>query len=92
MSLEINRKPDESTVEWYVQWLEETRPDWTPEQRLEIATGFSAAQLPPERPLEQDEEPEQTGATKADERKEERRYLTGKELERILAIGTDAKV
>jgi len=28
-----------NTVEWYVNWLKEARPDWTDEQRLEVATG-----------------------------------------------------
>jgi len=36
-----------STVEWYVKWLQETHPDWTEDQRLEVATGFADRQQQP---------------------------------------------
>jgi len=36
-----------NTVEWYVNWLKEARPDWTDEQRLEVATGFADRQQVP---------------------------------------------
>jgi len=47
-----------STIEWYVGWLKEVRPDWTDEQRLEIATGFATQQQPPVRPTEIEEDEE----------------------------------
>jgi hypothetical protein len=36
----------DSTLEWYINWLAERHPEWSPEQRLEVATGFVAQQQP----------------------------------------------
>lgn len=33
-----------TTTEWYVEWLKDNYPDWSDEQRLEIATGFAKQQ------------------------------------------------
>lgn len=76
-----------NTAEWYVKWLEERYPDWTPEQRLEIATNFAEQQTITLRPaqIEEDEEPQSNARAeeRADARK--RSYLTEKELNKILA-------
>lgn len=45
-----------STVEWYVGWLESTRPDLTTAQRYELAVGFTAAQCSPPPVLHADDE------------------------------------
>ena len=83
------RSVDSGALTWYINWLSELYPDWTEEQRLEIATGFVAAQLPPARLVEEDDPVEEA-------RKEERkmrRYLTGEELLEILQTpGTIPKV
>jgi len=44
----------DSSIEWYINWLAETRPDISPEQRVELAIGFVQQQQPPERPREED--------------------------------------
>lgn len=78
----------ESTVEWYVQWLADRYPDWTPEQRIEIATGFAEQQQPPKAKLpEEDIEEDSQNNARPEERKDARRrtYLTDKELTDILA-------
>jgi hypothetical protein len=46
-----------TTVEWYVDWLKERNPEWTDEQRLEIATGFANQQLPVTKSATVGEEP-----------------------------------
>jgi hypothetical protein len=83
------RSVDSGALTWYINWLSELYPDWTEEQRFEIATGFVAAQLPPARLVEEDDPVEEA-------RKEERkmrRYLTGEELLEILQTpGTIPKV
>jgi hypothetical protein len=78
----------DSTLDWYVDWLKERNPEWTDAQRLEAATGFVAAQQPPQKPveIEEDEERGAVDARKA-ERAEERRnrsVLTGDELLKII--------
>jgi hypothetical protein len=52
---------EDSTLDWYIQFLTQRYPDWTPEQRLEVATGFVNQQKPPQRPAEIEEEPEPVG-------------------------------
>jgi hypothetical protein len=85
----------DSTVEWYINWLQERNPDWTDAQRLEVATGFSKSQQVPARPTEAEEDDpveameritgqEVRKAERAEERKN-RKYLTGKELMDILS-------
>lgn len=76
----------QTTIEWYVEWLRERNPDWTDEQRLEVATGFAVLQEPPKRPVVEPEETpdEQTAAEARKEDRKNRRYLTGKELMEIL--------
>lgn len=76
-----------NTAEWYVKWLEERYPDWTPEQRSEIAANFAQQQAPPLKAQIEPDEEETPGDTRADERKDARRrsYLTEKELNKILA-------
>jgi hypothetical protein len=79
---------DSGTLTWYIRWLSERYPDWTDEQRLEIATGFVTAQLPPERPVE-DDDPVEAMERLTDQEiraadRKARRYLTGKELMEIL--------
>ena len=86
----------ETSIEWYVNWLAENRPDIAPDQRLELATGFVAQQQPLVRPddaaEDQDVIDEDTlrEATRAEERKN-RKYLTGDELMKILATPGEVK-
>jgi len=40
-----DRKPDSSTLEWYVNWLAERYPEWPEEVRLQYATYFAVQQL-----------------------------------------------
>jgi len=82
------RSVDSGALTWYINWLSERYPDWTDEQRLEIATGFVTAQLPPERPVE-DDDPVEAMERLTDQEiraadRKARRYLTGKELMEIL--------
>jgi hypothetical protein len=78
---------DSGTLAWYLAWLSERNPEWTDEQRLEIATGFVTAQLPPARPIKDEDSDdgimERLKEAHAAERKA-RRYLTSKELMEIL--------
>jgi hypothetical protein len=74
----------DSTVEWYVTWLKNFQPDWTDEQRLEVATGFAQSQLPPQRPAEIEEEPISNVLDLRAADRKARRYLTSKELMEIL--------
>ncbi len=47
----VDTRPINSgTLAWYVDWLGERNPEWTEDQRLEVATGFAKAQQPPTRP------------------------------------------
>ena len=48
----------DNTVSWYVNWLKEARPDWTDEQRLEVATGFADHQQQPLPAMVKEDEPE----------------------------------
>ncbi len=45
----------ETSVAWYLNWLSEQRPDLSPEQRLELATGFVQQQELPTRPAEDED-------------------------------------
>jgi hypothetical protein len=45
----------DGTLEWYANWLAETRPDLSEVVRLEMAAGFAQQQLPPQ-PAEADDE------------------------------------
>jgi hypothetical protein len=78
------RQIDSGTLAWYLEWLSERNPEWTDEQRLEIATGFVTTQLPPERPVEIEEEPITNVLDLRAADRKTRRYLTGKELMEIL--------
>ncbi len=85
----------QTSIEWYVNWLSEQRPDLSPEQRLELATGFVQQQEPPTRPVEDDadaspDEEQLREQARANERKN-RKYLTGDELMKILATPGEVK-
>ncbi len=65
----------QTSIEWYVNWLSEQRPDLSPEQRLELATGFVQQQELPTRPAEDDadaapDEEQLREQARANERKE----------------------
>ena len=83
------RPVDSGTLTWYINWLSERYPDWTEDQRLETATGFSRQQLPPQRPSEDaDDDPVDAmdrlaGEASVAERKA-RRFLTGIGLMEII--------
>jgi hypothetical protein len=87
-----DRKPDSSTLEWYVNWLAERYPDWTEEVRLSLATDFAIQQLPPVRKTDEFGEPDTTEEelTRAEQRKRAR--LTGKELMDILKERTNEQL
>lgn len=82
----------EDTIAWYMRWLEERNPEWSPEQRLEVATGFAVLQQPPtalptiEDIVALDEEAVAASKREADRAAERsnRKYLTGDELIAIL--------
>jgi hypothetical protein len=74
----------DSTVEWYVNWLTESHPDWTPEQCLEMATGFAILQEPQVKTVVEEEMEEP--AIMDDATKMRRLHLTGKELLDILTM------
>jgi hypothetical protein len=84
----------QSTIDWYVNWLAERRPDLSGEQILEMATGFTMLQQPPVQKPDPDDDVLPDGQTvgnllaadRAEQRK--RRRLTGKELAAI--IGPEA--
>ena len=82
----------QSTTEWYEVWLAERRPDMTPEQIHELATGFAMQQQAPLIPPPPEDEAEEDSAEPtAEEIREEQRSrarLTGKELAAI--IGPEA--
>lgn len=86
----------DSTLGWYIDWLKERNPEWSDDQRLEVATGFVTTQQVPERPkeVEEDEKLAAEDARKA-ERPElyelfykgagrNRKFLTGEELMAII--------
>jgi hypothetical protein len=77
---------EESTIEWYINWLVENRPDLTEEQRKEVATGFVALQQPtkpaPEAEFEYEEG--KTGDSRADQRRQQR--LSKATLEKITGV------
>jgi hypothetical protein len=80
-----DRKPDSSTLEWYVNWLAERYPEWPEEVRLQYATDFAVQQLPPVRKTEDgmyDLEPASEEDVRAEQRKRAR--LTMKEIMGIL--------
>ncbi len=90
----------ETSVAWYLNWLAETRPDISPDQRLELATGFVAQQQPPARPTAVEEENEQAWDSNSEFGKREevraaerknRKYLTGEELMEVLATPGEVK-
>ena len=85
------RQIDSGTLAWYVQWLGERNPEWTDEQRLEIATGFVTAQLPPQQPAEIEEEPITNVLDLRAADRKMRRYLTGKELMEILQTPANSR-
>ena len=76
----------DSTIAFYVQWLEETQPDLTDAQRYEMAVGFTDAQCKP--PAAADDITDEDvvelldATARAQMRKRER--LTGPELDKIL--------
>ncbi len=87
----------QTSIEWYVNWLSEQRPDLSPEQRLELATGFVQQQELPTRPSEDEDdadaapdEEQLREQARANERKN-RKYLTGDELMKILATPGEVK-
>ena len=87
------RPVDSGTLIWYINWLSERYPDWTEEQCVEVATGFTRQQLPPERPVEIEEEPITNVLDLRAADRKTRRYLTGKELMEILQTpGTIPKI
>jgi hypothetical protein len=78
----------ENTVAWYVEWLNERNPEWTDEQRLEVAIGFAQQQAPPKPKAEEDapetDEPQTEESAREQERAQARRHLNAKELQAIL--------
>ena len=86
-SIVVANNQAQSTTEWYVNWLTETRPDLTPEQVLEMATGFANQQLPLVRKPDIDDAEEDSSVPTAEEVREAQRSrarLTGKELAAII--------
>jgi hypothetical protein len=89
----------DSSIEWYINWLAETRPDISPEQRVELATGFVQQQQPPVRPTETEEDNALDEAADETRKREEaraaerknRKYLTGEELMSILSAPGEVK-
>jgi hypothetical protein len=63
------RQPNASTVEWYESWLAEKHPDWSAEQRREMATEFAAQQMMPQRPEAEEEEDTDMAAETAEQKK-----------------------
>ncbi|MFI5260845.1 MAG: hypothetical protein ACHQU0_03560 [Candidatus Paceibacteria bacterium] len=87
----------DSSIEWYINWLAENRPDLRAEQRVELATGFVQSQQPPTAAAETDDDTDDAPTeeqlreeARANERKN-RKYLTGDELMKILATPGEAK-
>ena len=78
------RLVDSGTLTWYINWLGERYPDWTEEQRVEAATGFTRQQLPPQRPTEDDDPVDLLVEEASVAERKARRYLTGKELMEIV--------
>ena len=77
----------DSTIQWYVEWLEDCRPDLSDVQRYEMATGFTDAQCTPPAAAAEDITDEDVvdlldATERANMRKRER--LTGQELDKIL--------
>lgn len=66
-----------TTTEWYVDWLKENYPDWSDDQRLEVATGFANQQLPPVRPIEEAEEETEVLTDERAKRRKDERMLRG---------------
>jgi hypothetical protein len=52
----MNSNHLDSTICWYMDWLKRRNPEWTEEQRLELATGFATSQQQPQKLIEQEEE------------------------------------
>ena len=77
----------DSTIEWYAEWLEKTRPDLTSAQRVELAIGFTDAQCTPPKKADGDVTDEDLtllvdATEKQQMRKQER--LTEAQLKKIL--------
>ena len=78
---------ESSTIEWYVARLHEEHPEWTNEQCVELATGFTLQQRPPAPKAEPEEETEEQTAEQArNEERKTRRNLNTKELADILSV------
>jgi len=76
---------EESTIEWYLDWLKENRPDLADDVRLELATGFATQQSPVQKVNsadEDDELPAEQKSERAEQRKRAR--LTAAELQKII--------
>ena len=82
----------DSTIEWYVTELKERNPEWTDEQCLEMATGFTMSQCSPAQLSDEISIDEVLSQAVADHRAERaaerknRKYLSGKELMAILSV------
>lgn len=76
----------DSTIAFYVEWLEETQPDLTDGQRYEMAVGFTDAQCTPPAAAEDITDEDVVDLLDATERANmrKRERLTGRELDKIL--------
>lgn len=81
----------DSTIEWYVGWLGERNPEWTDEQRLEVATGFAKQQEPQSLQVIEDDAlvADKTAAELRTAERKARRHLTADELSALLSDRID---
>lgn len=78
---------EQSTIEWYVAWLAENRPDLDESARLEMATGFVVLQNPVTKAATVSDTDEQLHSevdARAAQRKHDR--LTRAQLEKITGV------
>lgn len=76
----------DSTIQWYVEWLEGCRPDLTAAQRYDMAVGFTDAQCKQPASAEDITDEDVVELLDATERAQmrKRERLTGPELDKIL--------